>query len=72
MSVTIPRAEVHAIAARHGTDYDLDFDPSVEWIRTTATFLREESAAFPTTPELRAEAADLDALADRYERKASA
>lgn len=66
---TIPRAEIQAIGRRYGSDYDLDFDPSAEWARATAALLREESAQFPTTPELRAEADDLDALVDRIERE---
>jgi hypothetical protein len=69
--VTIPRDEIHAIAKRHGVDYGLDFDPSLEWVRATAALMREESPQFPSTPELRAEAAALDALADRYEREAA-
>lgn len=68
--VTIPRDELTAVAHRHGVDYDLDFDPSVEWVRATAALLRQESPDFPATPELRAEAHDLDALADGYERGA--
>ncbi len=70
MTTTIPRAEIKAIAAQRRTDYDLDFDPSIEWVRATAALLREDSPLFPTTPELRAEAHDLDTLADRYEKMA--
>jgi hypothetical protein len=69
--VTIPRAEINAVGHRHGIDWNLDFEASVGWVRAQANLLRAESPQFPTTPELRAEAADLDALADRYEREAA-
>lgn len=62
MSITIPRAEMLAIAKRHGVDYDLNFDPPAEWVRATAKSLRADSQA--------SEADDLDALVDRIEATA--
>ncbi len=64
MSITIPRADIHAIAKRHGVDYDLNFDPPVEWVRATAKSLRADLQV--------AEADDLDALVDRVENERDA
>jgi hypothetical protein len=72
MTITIPRAEIQAVAAKHKVDYDLDFDPPAEWVRATVAFLRAGVDFNGTpTPEVLAEADDLDALVDRYEREAS-
>lgn len=72
MTTTIPRAELNAVGRRHGIDYDLDFDPSIEWVRAMSAHLRAgDTFVDPPSAEVLAEAADLDALADRYERKAS-
>jgi len=65
-TVMIPCAEIHAIAKRHGVDYDLDSDPTAEWVRGTAKYLRSGSAPAAT---VLAEAADLDALVDRIENQ---
>lgn len=67
--MTIPRAELNKVGHRHGIDWNLDADPTLEWVRAAAADLREETPDFPTTEELLCEADDLDALADRYERK---
>lgn len=69
MTSTIPRAEVNAVARCHGVDYDLAFDPPVEWVRDTAAALRSDGPFGPPSREVQAEAADLDALADRYEKE---
>lgn len=73
MTVTIPRAEIDAIAVEHwGVGSDLDFDPTVEWVRAAAKVLRQDAGAgrFDQS-EILAEADDLDALADRYGREAA-
>lgn len=70
MSITVPRAEIRAVGRRHSIDYDLDFDPTVEWVRATAASLRSNQlrhrepgyriCAYPASPECLAEADDLD------------
>ncbi len=67
MAITIPRAEIEAIGKRFGVlDYGLDTDPPVEWVRrTVANYRRAAAAGDPLN--LLAEAADLEALAARYE-----
>lgn len=72
MTVTIPRAEIQAIAARYADAFSLDADPPTHYVRAVAAGYRDDVSAW-NTPEadaLRAEADDLDALADRYEREA--
>jgi hypothetical protein len=70
MTVTIPRAEIHAIGQRYGTDYDLESDPTVEWVRQMARWLRRNlTGADEVEQKLMAEAHDLDALADRVENE---
>jgi len=57
----IPRTEIDAIAIEHhGITADLDFDPTIEWVREVAATLRDAGGAAAE------EADDLDALADRY------
>lgn len=72
MTTNIPRAEINSVGRRHSIDYDLDFDPSVEWVRTMAAHLRAGDAFIdPPSAAVLAEAEGLDALADRYEREAA-
>lgn len=75
MAITIPRAEIDAIANRHRVNYDLSSDPGIEWVRRMSAWLRSDldpNDSDPITKGLLAEANDLDALADRYEQRASA
>lgn len=67
MSVTVPRSELSAIAWRHGMDYEISSDASVEWVRGMAAELRRAAQGSATSGELLTEASELDALADRYE-----
>ena len=65
---TIPRDEIHAIGRRHNLDYNLDFDPTLAWVRATAALLSHElDPADPASDGLLAAATELNALADRYE-----
>ncbi len=68
--ITVPRAELAAVAKRHGVDYDVNDDPSVTWVRNLADGLRKAVAAdlggFAPHVVL-AEADGLDALVDRIE-----
>jgi len=64
--VTISRAELTEIAWRYGMDYDISDDPTIGWVRGLAVLLRREAPSSATADALLAEAADLDALADRY------
>ena len=68
---TIPRAEIREIARRYDVDYELGSDPTSKAIRSYAAELRRESKACTNAAALRAEADDLDALADRYEEQAA-
>jgi hypothetical protein len=63
MTTTIPRAEVQAIADRHD-------DPSVMSLIAFNTKTIRHYADLLRTAHDNAEADDLDALADRYEREA--
>ncbi|MEU4558385.1 hypothetical protein AB0F72_08345 [Actinoplanes sp. NPDC023936] len=67
MSITVPRAELQAIAERHNTGYCLEGDPTSTWVRALAASVRPD----PLTDAglTSAEAADLDALADRIENQ---
>jgi hypothetical protein len=74
--LTIPRGEIHVIADRHDSPIADAFstDPTVDELRSAASRIRSLSEVL-TTLEARkstaAEADDLDALADRYEREAA-
>ena len=68
---TVPRADLTDIAWRHGMDYDIDFDPTTEWVRAMASNLRRVATGSATAAELIAEANELDALATRYEEQAA-
>lgn len=68
--VSIPRAELQAVADRHGMDYNLEGDPTVAWVRDFAAGLRFGVVVGSDPGGLLAEAADLEALADRYEQEA--
>lgn len=73
MTATIPRAEINAVGHRHGVDYNLDADPTAEWVRGVAMGLRNAYASGHggfAPAEILVEADDLDALADLHERKA--
>jgi hypothetical protein len=72
MTVRIPRAELTAVAWRHGMDYDIVDDPTAEWVRRMADSLRGASIGSATAADLLDEAAELDALVDRIEREAAA
>jgi hypothetical protein len=74
MTVTIPRAELNALAERHGDFFGLDEDPPVTWARDLAAEYRHNASdrrvlTAAEGADMLAEADDLDALADRYERK---
>lgn len=70
MTATVPRADLDTIATRHGVDYDLNTDPSIQWVRDMAAWLRcDLTGADRYEQRLIAEADDLDALADRYEKE---
>ena len=71
MTVTIPRDEIHAVAKRYSINYDLDFDPSAEWVRATAAHLRSGGDFGSPSAAVMAEADDLDALVDRVEKEAN-
>lgn len=74
---TIPRAEIDVIIERYGGDWPGSYDVPIETARAVAKDCRRYAdGAKPTrgglSPEqFRAEAAELDALADRYEREAA-
>lgn len=69
--VTIPRAEIQAIAERHRHDYGLAHDPRAEWVRAEAEDLRTGRHRVSELDHPGQLADDLDALADRYEREAT-
>lgn len=70
MTATVPRADLDTIATRHGVNYDLNTDPSIQWVRDMAARLRRDlTGADRYEQRLIAEADDLDALADRYEKE---
>ncbi len=76
MAVTIPRAEIQVIAERYGDkNITPSFDPSSSFIRQCAIDLARDADHLrrddPARRKLIAEADDLDALADRYEKEAS-
>ncbi len=64
--VTIPRAEIDAFISRHSSTAVTFGNMEAEEVRRWAAELRDSGS-----PELLAEADDLDALVDRIERKAS-
>lgn len=64
--ITIPRAEVTAILERHNDHWAGTGDLEVWIVRGCAASLRQSTEA-----DWIAEADELDALADRYEREAS-
>lgn len=72
---TIPRAEINAVMERYGDSWSGRRDVPVEQARATAADYRryaEDPTADGQSPEqFLAEADDLDALADRYEREAA-
>lgn len=75
--VTIPRAEINVIAEKYGDFFGLDEDPPAEYIRAVAAdYRRNAGDTRLLTPDesadFRAEANDLDALVDRYEKAANA
>ena len=73
VTATVPRADIHTIGQRYDVDYDLDFDPTLEWVRATAALLRHElDPADPAFDGLLAAATELDALADRYDQETAA
>jgi hypothetical protein len=72
MSITIPRAEIHAIAARYDDAFSLATDPSAEYVRHVAQDYRVMAGNVGHPGTLLAEADELDALVDRIEREAAA
>jgi hypothetical protein len=72
MTVTIPRAELDAIAERHNdSGFFGDNDLTVQEVRACTAHMRADRPSGPAHMEVRAMADDLDALADRHEREAS-
>lgn len=73
MTVTIPRPEIDAIAARYNDAFTLTADPTAEWVRGIASGYREDAGPWGSTEAdaLRAEADELDALVDRYEQESN-
>lgn len=65
---TIPRAEIDEILERYGDRSSLSGDLDVVDVRLMATGLRRQPG---NDPSFRAEADELDALADRYEQEAA-
>lgn len=67
---TIPPAELQAIAERYDDIFEPDGPPTVRYVRWVAGYYRAATLLMrdPVRREaLRAEAAELDALADRHE-----
>jgi hypothetical protein len=66
---TIPREEVHAIAARYNDHLWYHADPTADHVRGAADYRRRcgYDEGGDVGQLLLAEADDLDALADRYE-----
>lgn len=71
MTTTIPRADIQAVIERHGAPYSIEGDVSCVWVREVAEVARDVARVSVTPDKLLAEADDLDALADRYEREAA-
>jgi hypothetical protein len=79
MTTLIPRAEVDTVMERYGDDWPGSYDVPVETVRAVAKDCRRYADGTKPKPPLadlspnqfRAEADDLDALADRYEREES-
>lgn len=70
MSVVVPRKELNAIAERYNDAFNLSGDPTVQYVRDCADYYRSATALMGgqrSRENLLAEAAELDALADRYE-----
>jgi hypothetical protein len=69
----VPRNEIDTVMARYGDDWPGSYDVPVETVRAVAKDCRSYAGGSKTprgnlTPEqFLAEAADLDALADRYD-----
>lgn len=75
MSITVPRAEIHAIAARYDDAFSLEADPPAEYVRHVAAEYRGAANLYDDEADrapLLDEADDLDALVDRIEREAAA
>lgn len=70
MSITIPRVDIHAIAARYDDSFSLDTDPPAEYVRQVAKEYRENADYADSEAErnsLLGEALALDGLVDRVE-----
>jgi hypothetical protein len=73
---TIPRAEIDAVMQRYGDSWAGRNDLPIEAVRKVAADYRlyadDESYDGQSPDQFRAEADDLDALADRHEREVNA
>ncbi len=72
MAVTIPRAELNAIAERYDDTFDPVGEPTVQYLRDAANYYRSATTLMSSArsrESLLAEAVDLDALADRIENE---
>ena len=75
MSITIPQAEFHAIAARYDDAFSLQTDPPAEYVRHVAKECRDNADQADSEAERNAllgEALALDALVDRIENERDA
>jgi hypothetical protein len=70
-AILIPRAEIHAIAEKHGHTFNFDRDPKGGEVRAQAAIYRSWfHESDPERARLLAVAAELDALVDRIEAPA--